>query len=414
MVEKAASRRVPLSERVRPGSEVALYVWEEIKALEAALMAQQARVEKAEFSEDDDASNEETLCAMLDEIREELGIAKERSGSEDRMAPVQGFSAGIPWKLHLRAWDAYRARGCYGQSAEDIARRGGFGTEELDMFVPGWREDVLMMDREGMERLKADNERLMADRAWLQQVAVHDAGHDEDCPVVHAASVDCCGGVPCKGLWRNCAESAIERAKEAEAANERDRSRVAETVAALTAVLRGCEWLCEGRGPYDRDDERYQQEFGRAHAALTEALDPLRRIAADWSDCPPTHLEIAEARKLNAELRAERDAVRAQLKVAEQELDRLREHRFPIMGGPSIPWRMILPHEGQALRNHGEQSLERLASRGGLSPDEALAVLDDRSWWESMWRGRTAHDELERRRNAFEDDIRAGRAERKE
>lgn len=52
---------------------------------------------------------------------------------------------------------------------------------------------------------------------------------------------------------------------------------------------------------------------------------------------------------------------------------------FPILGtNPKeyIPWDSIAPHKAQALINHG-QSLEKLASRGGLSWCEALAVLRD-------------------------------------
>jgi hypothetical protein len=52
---------------------------------------------------------------------------------------------------------------------------------------------------------------------------------------------------------------------------------------------------------------------------------------------------------------------------------------FPIMGGPTIPWVLIAPHERQALLNH-DQSLAKLASRGGLSCCEAVAVLEDRKW----------------------------------
>ena len=44
----------------------------------------------------------------------------------------------------------------------------------------------------------------------------------------------------------------------------------------------------------------------------------------------------------------------------------------------SIPWAMIAPHERQALRNH-DQTLKRLAERGGLSPREAVCVLEGRS-----------------------------------
>jgi hypothetical protein len=46
----------------------------------------------------------------------------------------------------------------------------------------------------------------------------------------------------------------------------------------------------------------------------------------------------------------------------------------------SIPWAAIAPHEAQALRNHCGQTLERLAERHGLSPCEAVAVLEDRPW----------------------------------
>lgn len=65
------------------------------------------------------------------------------------------------------------------------------------------------------------------------------------------------------------------------------------------------------------------------------------------------------------------------------------ERRFPVLwqgsralfanlaqlGCPrSVPWSFLAPHEQQARYNHG-QTLERLASRGGLSPAEMVAVL---------------------------------------
>jgi len=55
--------------------------------------------------------------------------------------------------------------------------------------------------------------------------------------------------------------------------------------------------------------------------------------------------------------------------------------RFPVLnsGGAEIPWSLIAPHEAQAQKNH-DQSLSRLAARGGLSWCEMAAVLDDRSW----------------------------------
>jgi hypothetical protein len=44
-----------------------------------------------------------------------------------------------------------------------------------------------------------------------------------------------------------------------------------------------------------------------------------------------------------------------------------------------VRWSLVAPHEKQAKRNH-DQTLARLAARGGLSPTELVAVLEDRSW----------------------------------
>lgn len=56
------------------------------------------------------------------------------------------------------------------------------------------------------------------------------------------------------------------------------------------------------------------------------------------------------------------------------------DERFPILGTRPveyIPWAVIEPHEQQAMKNHGGQSLQRLAERGGLDWVETLAVLED-------------------------------------
>lgn len=58
---------------------------------------------------------------------------------------------------------------------------------------------------------------------------------------------------------------------------------------------------------------------------------------------------------------------------------------FPVMvgkyghGKAFVPWNLVAPHEKQAQRNHS-QTLARLAERGGLSPGELAAVLEDRDW----------------------------------
>ena len=60
----------------------------------------------------------------------------------------------------------------------------------------------------------------------------------------------------------------------------------------------------------------------------------------------------------------------------------------------SIPWDMIAPHEAQARTNHCGQSLEQLASLSGLSAKEALAVLENRSPFESKMDADVADHQL--------------------
>lgn len=58
----------------------------------------------------------------------------------------------------------------------------------------------------------------------------------------------------------------------------------------------------------------------------------------------------------------------------------MSEKYFPIFGSIcAIPWSVIAPFEKQAIENH-EQTLERLAQRGGVSPCEAVAIIEGRKW----------------------------------
>lgn len=62
-----------------------------------------------------------------------------------KVAPVQKFVQGIPWSIHLEAYNAYCAKWGGQAALIDLDRRGcrgGFGTEELDKLLPGWRERV--------------------------------------------------------------------------------------------------------------------------------------------------------------------------------------------------------------------------------------------------------------------------------
>lgn len=74
------------------------------------------------------------------------------------------------------------------------------------------------------------------------------------------------------------------------------------------------------------------------------------------------------------------------------------ERRKGYNGPRQMPWAMLQPHEEWALRNH-DQDLKMLASRGGLGPDEALAILDERKW--KLMPLNEAGVELQRRIDAF-------------
>lgn len=67
-------------------------------------------------------------------------------------------------------------------------------------------------------------------------------------------------------------------------------------------------------------------------------------------------------------------------------MSRLIERMFPIQVSPrhrptpftlkEIPWALMVSGRARAKENHN-QSLERLAERGGLSPAEAVAALSN-------------------------------------
>ena len=62
--------------------------------------------------------------------------------------------------------------------------------------------------------------------------------------------------------------------------------------------------------------------------------------------------------------------------VRYQGMDHATTQGFP----KAIAVELVEPHRRQAEHNHGGQSLERLAERGGLSPIELWCVLRDKEW----------------------------------
>jgi hypothetical protein len=64
-----------------------------------------------------------------------------------RLFPIQSQRGAaphpllIPWSVAEKAYSVYSAQFGRGQSLERLAERGGFGPGEMDMYVPGWRDE---------------------------------------------------------------------------------------------------------------------------------------------------------------------------------------------------------------------------------------------------------------------------------
>lgn len=127
----------------------------------------------------------------------------------EKRAPVQGFSAGIPWAMHLRAYDAYCKKWGKQEALIDLEGRncrGGFSVGELDDFIPGWRDElseltaaratIVRLSAE-LEAARADNERLIVDIEKNSDPAAHCEG----CGAPLFVDEDWVSSDDCSGCW---------------------------------------------------------------------------------------------------------------------------------------------------------------------------------------------------------------------
>lgn len=108
-------------------------------------------------------------------------------------------------------------------------------------------------------------------------------------------------------------------------------------------------------------------------AQMTEVMHEICRLQPNGSP-PPGGLANHAAWCVQS-AQAALAAANARAATAEVRADENR--LFPCLDGPAIPWSVIAPHQAQARANHG-QTLEALASRGGLGVVEMVAVLEDK------------------------------------
>ena len=56
-----------------------------------------------------------------------------------------------------------------------------------------------------------------------------------------------------------------------------------------------------------------------------------------------------------------------------------RDQEYKLDVPKFVPWKIFIGHEKQVDRNH-DQTLERLAERGGLHPTEMACILEDKDF----------------------------------
>ena len=105
---------------------------------------------------------------------------------------------------------------------------------------------------------------------------------------------------PVEGMtayYRELYQQALNREKNLIMQLEHDRTLVAMCITAAKQVVNSRDWLTEGRGCYDWNDDKWHEEFAAAAKEFLEVIEPLEKVAADWKDCPTNADDISEARK---------------------------------------------------------------------------------------------------------------------
>lgn len=109
----------------------------------------------------------------------------------------------------------------------------------------------------------------------------------------------CVGDHVAESIAMEAARVLAERDKTIErlrAVNERDRTQVAIGINAVIEAIRKREWLRLGRGSYEWNDDRWMDEFGQAIDEIQAALNELREVSLDHSDCPVSREDVLKAR----------------------------------------------------------------------------------------------------------------------
>lgn len=83
---------------------------------------------------------------------------------------------------------------------------------------------------------------------------------------------------------------------------DRDRYVVSAGINAVETAVRARQWVLQGRGPYEWDDDDYRKEFGIWMEEVYRVMDVLRKVSFNKTDCTTDEAKINEARKAAYEI----------------------------------------------------------------------------------------------------------------
>lgn len=278
-------------------------------------------------------------------------------------------------------------------------------------------EKLLARERAARERADADRDEArrrqrMVYRELQEQLSLLVGGCAAWCPICEvvvepvteedrARGARCCSGhkLVFSEDWRNRALEAERELAEERAARERaerflvDEQQLSRSALADLGSTKAKLAMAESELDREREVSRQLGEAVERKSAEVVAERAARERAEEERDAYEIRLRPMDPHYPFDSRTPEQDEAlggsRGIQVVAERD-EAAGERMFPVLyhrlherapGLPShVPWSLVAPNERKAMLNHGGQTLERLAQRGGLSPLELYAVVSDRGF----------------------------------
>jgi len=157
--------------------------------------------------------------------------------------------------------------------------------------------------------------------------------------------------------------------------------------------MRGCGRLASfpyrGQAMSREDDRCAQERCGKSRGHRIHSAEGWK---GEHGFVEPARAEVPMCRDITCRYYGQRHATPHEASESAEAPEGETAKEMPLLGDPKerdryravfptggIPWSLLEPHREQAKKNH-DQTLERLSERGGLGPDEMVAIIEDRRW----------------------------------